>query len=94
MAGAFGITGREEGIIGIENQILEIIKPVHHSCGGTVIIGQSSPGDNGKFKIVCHECGETAFMTREQRLSIILALLKGEKERINEKIIVFPQSAD
>ncbi|MCX6761039.1 MAG: hypothetical protein NTZ84_02990 [Candidatus Nealsonbacteria bacterium] len=93
MENMFGI-GMQINSMGIENQIMEILKPVHQECGGTVIIGQSSPQDKGNFKIVCRCCGETAPMTINQRRDIIFALLKGEERRINEKIIVIPPSGD
>jgi hypothetical protein len=93
MENMFGI-GMQMNSLGIENQILEILKPVHQECGGTIIIGQSSPQDRGNFKIVCQGCGEMAPMTRNQRLDIIFALLKGKERRINEKIIVIPPSGD
>lgn len=80
--------GKKASNIGLENEILEILKPTHEECGGTVVVGQSSPGDNGNFKIVCQRCGETAIMTRKQRLAIIVALLRGHNREINEKIIV------
>lgn len=89
----FGIVMQMNNL-GIENQILEILKPVHQECGGTIIIGQSSPQDRGNFKIVCQNCEATARMTRNQRLDIIFALLKGTKRTINEKIIVIPPSGD
>ena len=80
--------GKKVRKLGLENEILEILQPNHQDCGGTIVIGTSSPGDNGNFKIVCHKCGETAIMTRKQRLAIIVALLRGHNREINEKIIV------
>jgi len=86
--------GKQVNSLGIENQILETLKPVHQGCGGTVIIGPSSPQDKGNFKMVCQYCGETAHMTRVHRLDIIFALLKGKGKRINDKIIVVPPIGD
>ncbi|TFG35560.1 MAG: hypothetical protein E4H47_01190 [Parcubacteria group bacterium] len=86
--------GKKASRLGLENDILEIIKPTHKECGGTVVIGQSSPGDNGDFKIVCNKCGERAVMNRKQRLAIIIALLRGHAREINEKIRVVSESGE
>jgi hypothetical protein len=86
MENAFEIVMPER--IGLPNQILEIMKPVHQDCGGIIVIGQSSPQDKGNFTIVCRGCGMRAPMNRKQRLDLIFALLKGKKKEINGRIVV------
>lgn len=84
----FGIEPRRGAIVG-ENQLLEFLNPRHQGCGGSILIGQSSPGDNGNFKIICQECGARALMSPKQRRNIILALVDRRERRINEKVVVY-----